>query len=322
MEEIVRGLAAWEIASPGTFGIAAALTLLMLFLPALRRRRGLALNLRYWAPRVEFKSRRRLVLAMLAALASLLIAAGLAQPQVAVRPSVSIYGKPVIAVVDVSGSMGAKPRTYAGGMLNTDLRNGYEKARDVFLDLIGRRPDVNFALLMYSTESYIARYFTYKNELFQDTIENKKEVEYISTGTRTADALIKARTFLTDNVRGTDMAIVLISDLNGDLEAMVAMAEELERDTLAGIQVYVIVITTDDKSPAKPLKMEGVEMVEMNDKAGIDRMAQEISNMTPSPLRQEAAVEKKSLIPYVVLLALGFVMIVAVLTETRFRKLP
>ena len=322
MEELSRWLASCDVVSPWLFGIAAALTLLLIFLPGLRKRRGLALDLRHWAPRVQFKSRRILVFALLSAAASLLLAAALAEPQVTVKPIVSIYGKPVVAVVDISGSMGAKPKVYVGGVANQDQRNGYEKARDIFLDLIGRRPDVNFALLLYSTESYVARYFSYKNELLKDTVENKQEIEYISTGTRTAEALTKARKFLTENVQGPDKAIILISDLNGDLQAMVAMGEEMETDLYAGIKIYVIVITADSKTPALPVQLAGVEMVEMNDKAGIDQIVKELSDMQSSPLRQEEVVQKQSLIPFVVLPGLALILAALVLSETRFRKIP
>jgi hypothetical protein len=321
MEELSRWLAACDLVSPGWFGIAAGLAVLAILFPH-RSRRGLALDLRHWAPRVRFKSRRLPLLAFLSVAVALLIAAGLAEPHQTVVPKVLIYGKPVVAVVDVSGSMGAKPKAYVAGAANSDRRNGYEKARDVFTDLIGRRPDVNFALLLYSTESYIARYFAYKNELFQDTIENKQEIEYISMGTRTADALERARLFLAQNVPSGDKAIVLISDINGDLQAMVAMAEEMERDTTAGIKVFVIVNTSDGETPVLPVHLEGVEMVEMNDKVGIDRIVQEISNLSSSPLRQETVTEQQSLIPVIALLTLGLVLIAVVLTETRLRKIP
>ena len=323
MEELSRWLASCDVVSPWLFGIAAALTLLLIFLPGLRKRRGLALDLRHWAPRVQFKSRRILVFALLSAAASLLLAAALAEPQATVKPIVSIYGKPVVAVVDISGSMGAKPKVYVGGVANQDQRNGYEKARDIFLDLIGRRPDVNFALLLYSTESYVARYFSYKNELLKDTVENKQEIEYISTGTRTAEALTKARKFLTENVQGPDKAIILISDLNGDLQAMVTMGVEMETELYAGIKIYVIVITEDSKIPTNvPSQLEGVKLVEMNDKAGIDAIVQDLSVMQNSPLRQEEVVQKQSLIPFVVLPGLALILAALVLSETRFRKIP
>jgi hypothetical protein len=322
MAELGRWWATCDLVAPWLFGLAAAVTLVLIFLPR-SKRRGLALDLRYWAPRLKFGSKRLAVLALLSVAVTLLLAVGLAEPQATVEQGTALYGKPVVAVVDVSGSMGSKPKSYVGGVANRDLRNGYEKARDIFMDLIGRKPDVNFALLMYSTENYVARYFAYKNELFQDTVENRSEIEYISLGTRTADALALARRFLTENVSGPDKAIVLISDLNGDLPAMVATAEEMERDLSAGIQVYVIVITGDGQTPANGAgPAAGVAMVAMDDRAGIDGIVADLAAMSSTPLRREASVRQESLVPLVAIPALGLILIVLGLTETRFRKIP
>lgn len=322
MADLTRWLPQFDLVSPWLLVAATAVSLLVSVLPRWGKRKGLALDLRFWQRRIELKSKRLLVLGLLATAASLLIAVALAEPRVMVKPSVSIYGKPVVAVVDVSGSMGSTPKAFVGGVESRDKRNGYEKARDIFLDLIGRRPDVNFALLLYSTESYVARYFSYKNELLLDTVENKQEIEYISTGTRTAEALAKARQFLAKNVSGKDKAIVLISDLDADLAAMVATAEELEIESYAGIRTYVILITADDKKPALPVQNQAFRIIEMNDAAGIDRMVQELAEMQSSPLREEAVVQKQSLIPYFALPALGLVAFALVLTETRLRKVP
>jgi hypothetical protein len=322
VEELGQWVASFDASTPWYFVAALGVALAILFLPVRKRTGGLALNLRYWSAHVEFTSSRLVILAALAVAACLLVAAGLADPQVTTKPALSIYGKPVIAVVDISGSMGAAPRRWAGDAMPTDRRNGYEKARDVFNDLIGRRPDVNFALLLYSTERYIARYFTYKNELLADTIDNEKEIADISTGTRTAEALVEARQFLTDHVAGKDKAIVLISDLDGDLEAMLQMSEEMEREVLAGIRVYVIAITSEKKTAVKPAKIDGVEFVAMDDSAGIDRVLREISEMQSAPLRQEIVPQKHSLIPYFALPGLGLVLFAVWLTENRFCKIP
>ena len=322
MEELNRWLASFEVVSPWFFGIGATLTLLLIFLPGSKKRHGLALDLRHWTLHIEFKSRRILVFAIFSVAISLLLAAALAEPKIMVKPSVSIYGKPVVAVVDVSGSMAAKPKAYVGGVPNLDQRNSYQKARDIYLDLIGRRPDVNFALELYSTESYIARYFSYKNELLQDTIENQQEIEYISTGTRTADSLTKARKFLAENVQGKDKAIVLISDMTADIDAMVQTAEEMERDLAAGIKIYVIVVT-GDKPPGQSLnQVPGITEVSMDDKAGIDGIVKNLSEMQSTPLRQEVVFQKESLIPFVLLPTLALILYALVLSETRFRKIP
>jgi hypothetical protein len=322
MEKLGSWIASCEAVSYWGFGIGLAFTLLLIFMPGLPEAHGLALDLRYWKQWIEFTSRRKLVFASLCGAVSFFITAGLADPYVTLKPIVSIYGKPVVAVVDISGSMSAKPDAYVNGVRNQDLRTSYEKACDIFNDLIGRRPDVNFALLLYSTESYIARYFAYKNELFKDSIEDRKEIEYISMGTQTAAALNRARRFLTDNVQGKDKAIVLISDLNIDLPAMVETTEEVERDLDAGIKVHVIAITSAGKKPGPLGRVGGLHIVDMDDKAGIDQIVQEISEIPSSPLRQELVVRKQSLIPYLILPGLALIVISLVLTETRFRKIP
>jgi hypothetical protein len=290
--------------------------LFLIFFPWARKRGGLAIDLQYWKRKVAFKSKRVWVLSILVAIVSILMAGVLSDPQFTTRSIDSIYGKPVMIVLDVSGSMGYKEKL--------QQQTSFEKAREVFEDLIDRRPDVNFGLLLYSTENYVARYFLYKNELFKDTVENREEIDYISTGTRTAEALAKARQFFADNIKGEDKAIVLISDLEQDLNAMLEMAEEMGRDLLAGIKIHVIVVVERKQGAAYvgQSQTEGLNIVEMNDSYGIDQICNEISAMQMSPIREEEVLLKKSLIPFLILPALGLITLCLILGETRFRKIP
>lgn len=316
MEESAKFLASFEFATPLYFGIGGALVLLLIFFPWARKRRGLAIDLQYWKPRVAFKSKRVWVLSVLVVIASILMAGVLSDPRVPTRPIASIYGKPVMLVVDVSGSMvadtGPQPQ-----------RTSFEEAREAFNDFIARRADINSSLIIYSTENYVARYFTYKNELFKDTLENKEEINYISTGTRTAEALAKARQFLTDNIENkADKAIVLIYDLQTDLKAMLEMAEEMDRISLAGINLYIITIGAEKRGAVAIPQMPGLKIVDINDKYGIDQICEEISAMQSSPVREEEGLLKKSLIPFLLLPALGLITLCLLLGETRFRKIP
>jgi hypothetical protein len=325
VEDLVRYLASTEFASPGWLWIAGPLALLLIFLPIRRKAAGLGADLVYWRPRLALKSPRLGVQSALVILATLLLAVALADPQVTVKPSVSIYGKPVMTVIDVSGSMESKVRRRASDTGPVDLRTSFEKARDIFHDLIARKPDVNFGLLLYSTESYVARLFSYKNELLRDTVENKEEVEYISTGTRTAAALGKARSFFAKTITGKEKAIVLITDLDADFEAMVEMAEEMERDLWAGIRIYVIIITGDKKPSDYGIvqsQVEGITMVEMNDKLGIDEICAKLSEMPRSPIRQEEVLLRTSLIPFLAVPALVLIGLSLLLGETRWLKIP
>ncbi len=64
-------------------------------------------------------------------------------------------------VVDVSGSM------VASSDLHPEM-TGQEAAHQAFYSLVSLRTDINLGLMLYSNQSYVARYFTYKNELFED----------------------------------------------------------------------------------------------------------------------------------------------------------
>ena len=328
MEVLTKFLASCEFASPLYFWIGSALILLLILFPLFRRRRGLRLDLEYWGSRVEFKSKRVWVLSFLVAITSILMAAVLTNPQVATKQSVPLSGKPVMAIVDVSGSMGSEPGRYVTeGAKPVDERTNFEKARGVFDDLIGRWPDVDFGVLIYSTESYIARYFAYKNELLKDTMENRKEIDYISTGTRPVEALVKARKFLTDHVKGKDKAIVLISDLDVDFVTLVGISEETQKALLAGIKVYVIVVGGEEQGgsywdPRQSQVKEGLKIVSMYDKDSIDQICKEISQMQSSPMEEEEVLLKKSLTPFLVSPILGLIALCLILSETRFRKLP
>ncbi|GEM_PF-3092514 len=320
MEGLIKFLAPSEFASPLYFWIGSALVLLLIFLPLFRKRRGLALDLTYWERRVEFKSKRVWVLSVLVAITSILMATVLSNPQIVTRQSAPIYGKPVMAVIDLSGSMEYRGRPGKEGL------SSFEKARGVFNDILSRDVEADFGLLLYSTEHYIARYFAFKNELLKDTLENTEEISLIATGTRTAEALAKGRRFFSENVEAKDKAIVLISDLEADPEAIMEMAEEMERDLLAGIKMYVIIIEREgqravDKGPSQS-QMQGVRMVGMNDKYGIDQICEEIAAMESSPIIEEEILLRKSLVPFLIPPILGLITLCLVLSETRFTKIP
>ncbi len=184
----------------------------------------------------------------------------------------------------------------------------------------------NYGLLLYSTESYIPRLFSVKEEMLRDTVENDEEVVFISTGTRTAEALAKARTFFLEHEDAQYKAIILITDLEVDVEAALQVAEELDRDVLAGIQVYVILTGRGTRRPAeqqaRQLATDGVQVVDMNDKEGVDRICAQIAAMQSSPIREEEILSSRSLVPFLIVPTLGLMALCLVLSETCLRKLP
>jgi hypothetical protein len=311
MEELSQFLASCEFATPLYFWIAGALVLLLIFFPLARKKRRLAIDLQYWKKKVAFKSNRVWLLSIPVVITSILMVGVLSDPQAITRPITYVYGYPVMLVIDISGSMGVE----------NSQHSSYEKSLEAFNDLIARRGDINFGLLLFSAENYVARYFINKNELFKDTLENKEDIVDISMGTQPTKALEKARLFLTDHIKGEDKAIVLISDLSVFGQVRLDMTAEMTRISLADINLY-IVFTGEEQSVLDIPQLSGLKIVDINDKEGLDQMCEEISAMQISPIREEEGLLQKSLIPFLILPALGVIVLCLILGETRFRKIP
>jgi hypothetical protein len=65
-----------------------------------------------------------------------------------------------------------------------------------------------------------------------------------------------------------------------------------------------------------------LKIVDINDTDGIDQIYEEMSAMQNSLIREEESFLKESLIPFLILPALGMIILCLVLVETRFRKIP
>lgn len=332
MESLINLLNSCQFGSPLYFWLGSAIILLFVFFPLFRKRKGLRLDFKYWEGRVKFQSKRVWLLSALVAITCILMAGVLAGPHTLTKQTIRTYGKPVMLVIDVSGSMEAKPRRrFTPNGEPVDERTNFEKARDTFVYLKSRQPPgVDFGLLLFSTENYIARYFAYKNDLLKDTLENKEEIDFISTGTRIAEALENAHGFLSDNFphpHGSEpnKAIILISDLEADPDPLAEMADEIERARWAGINIYVILIERQSlygRTPPPIPQMKVLQIVNMNDKEGINRICNDIAAMQNCVIREEETTSKKSLVPFFIPPILGLIVLCLILSETRFRKIP
>jgi hypothetical protein len=315
MDKIAQIINSLTFNTPLYFYIGSILVLLFLFFPiSKRKKRGLNIDLSYWKAKVTFRSKRVWVLSTLIVITSLFLTVILSQPYTAVAKSTVHLGKPVLAVVDVSGSMSAKPTVKAAGIPN------YEKSRVALENLIGQTPDVDFGFLLFSTESFIARYFAYKPDLLKDSIENADELYYFSKGTQILGALAKARQFLTENIDG-DKAIVLISDIEVDLQTAVQMAEELNKEVWAGIKVFIIAIGNEGNA-ASFSTIPGIMMVDINDQSGIAQISQDLSDMKSSTILKNEVSSEKSVIPFLIIPCFVLIVICLILSEFRFRKIP
>ena len=153
MEAIINFLGSLKFTHPMYFWIAGALVLLAILFPWAKKRAGLSIDPQYLRKKVTFKSKRYWMLLIPVVIVSVLVAGGLSDPQVIEKEVTYIYGYPVVLVVDVSGSMGA----------GISQQTSYEESLEVFNNLIARRGNINFGLIIFSAEKYIARYFINKN---------------------------------------------------------------------------------------------------------------------------------------------------------------
>jgi hypothetical protein len=145
-------------------------------------------------------------------------------------------------------------------------------------------------------------------------------------GTRTAEALAKARQFLSEKITARDKAIILISDLEGDFDALIETADEIDSALKTGIKVYVIVMREGKQMKAvwgpRESQVREMKMVRMDDQDGIDHICKEIGEMERSLIREEEISLKEPLISFLIPPILGLLVLCLLLSETRLRKIP
>jgi len=315
VEKLVSFFNSLEFDNPQYFWLGGIIMLLLIFLPRIFVKRGLAIDLEFWKPLLPLKNKRMLVFSVPVVLITLFLALTLINPQLISRSSSVVIGKPVMLVIDISGS------TVGASELHPEM-TGQEAARYTFENLISLRSDISFGLILYSSQNFIARYFTYKNELFVDTLDNEKAIYRLNRETNTAAALAKAREFLTDNIYGEDKAIVLISDLLLTYEDLVESLEEIDKNIAAGIDVYVVSTTGQEGYMYRFPAREGLTVLDIYDTESVALMYEKLTAMQASPISLKESLYRKNLLPYIIPCILAVSLIVFIISETRFRKIP
>jgi len=243
---------------------------------------------------------------------TILMAGVLSEPQVTTKTVTNVYGYPVMLVVDISGSMD----------IDSKQKSGYEQSLRVFRDLISRRGDINYGLLLCSTETYIARYFINKEELFQDTLENTDDVIELSMGTRVDEGLKKARQFLNNKLPLGAKTIILISDINFDSKTLVYTIQEMIKISLSDINLYVVVTGKDSNVVNEIPRLKKLKFLDMENEDSINNMCEEISSMQMNRIRVEENLIKKDLTALLILTIIVIIIISLVFSATALRKVP
>lgn len=319
----IQAIENFELASPLYFWMGSLLILVLIFLPLFRKKKGLSFPIGFFKRKLkerrsELGSPKIRLIPILIVISSLLIALALAHPQSLQKRAVPFYGqKPIMMVFDASGSMKEK--------YDKDISK-FEKMREALYDFIEKDLGANIGILIYSDGNYIARDFAPKLEFLRDTLENEHEIAKIAGGTNTPWALWTARNFF-QKVNIKNKSIVLFSDLEDRLDWI---ALEIKRCLKDGIKSYVIVVQKEEKGAYRMIDElktflggeRGVKMIWIEDKEGISQIYQEIKARKSAFTGEIEVLSQKSLLPFLIQIILGLILILVVLSETIFRKIP
>lgn len=328
MEELMRIFSSLEFASPFYFWIGGAAIIFSIFFPILRTKKNLRWDRSCWIKKVpELKGKKPWLLFILMGVTSLLIAAAFANPQIVEKRSIPLQGKPVMILFDVSGSINPAPNSYGYDYAPTkDVFSAFKAGRDVYYDIIKRDTGATIGLSLFSDQSYIARDFAEKLELLGDTLENEVELQEISQGTMTAEALFNVRMYFSEKVKTENKAIILISDLIDDLDSV---SQEMKQVLGDGINLYVIAVTEDSASAYKSIQTlkskivsNKAKMIWFKDEGGVDKICEEISKMESSQTGEVEILSRRSLVPFILPSILGLIILSLILSEAVFRKIP
>lgn len=320
MEELAKAFSSFESVPPFYFWAGGALIIFLIFFPALRNKINLRWDRGYWIKKVPgLKTKKHWILFILIGLISLLIAAAIANPQMVVKRSIPQYGKPVMILIDISGSINP-------GDSRPEFFSAFREAKNVYYDIIRYETGATIGLSFYSDHHYIARDFAEKLEFLEDTIENSDELQEISQGTKTAEALYRTRVYFSEKVRAKDKTIILISDLDDDYNPIARQMSGILED---GINLYVIAVT--EKFPQANQSIQAlksrvgdsrVKMIWYKEADGINKICEEISRMESSITGEAEILSRKSLLPFILPAILGLMIASFILSETIFRKIP
>lgn len=324
MEELAKLFSSFEFTSPLYFWIGGAAIIFLIYFSVLKPKKNLRWDRGYWIKKIpRLKSKKPRVLFVIIGLTSLLIAAAFANPQITEKRSIPLYGNPVMILIDISASVGP---IYSSNSGQQGTFSAFQETKNVFYNITQRDTGASIGLSFYSDQSYIARDFAEKLEFLGDTIENTEELNEISIGTETAEALFNVRMYFSEKVKTQNKTIILISDLVDDFDSV---AYEMKQVLEDGINLYVIAISEYPNLAyinIQALKVRigsnSPKMVWHKDTEGIDKISEEISKMESSVTGEVEILSQRSLLPFILPAILGLIILSVILSETIFRKIP
>ena len=326
----------WTLASP-------AWLLLLLLLPVAwawsrrRRRRALVLPALATAgdlPRT-WRERLRAAPEILRALVFLLGVVALARPQQleAGRP-VTTSGVDIVLALDASGSMKAE---------DFQPRNRLEVAKQAAIEFVGDRPSDRIGLVSFAGQAVTQAPLTLDHDAVEDAIE-RVQIGSLAEGTAIGTALATSVNRLRPSDARSRVVILLTDGVNnaGQIDPLTAA----ETARALGVRVYTIGVGTTGEAPylledprfgrryvRVVVRIDedvlrdisgrtGGRYFRATDPQALAAVYEEIDRLERSPLSGRRPVVRLDRYLWLVLPALGCVVLEGILRGTLFRRLP
>lgn len=332
----LAGQLGWALASP-------AWLLLLLLLPLAwvwsRRRRRRALVLPALATAGElprtWRERLRAAPEILRVLAFVLGVLALARPQEleAGRP-LTTSGVDIVLALDASGSMKAE---------DFQPRNRLEVAKQAAIDFIGDRPSDRMGLVSFAGQAVTQAPLTLDHEAVGDAVQ-RVQIGALAEGTAIGTALATSVNRLRASDARSRVVILLTDGVNnaGQIDPLTAA----ETARALGVRVYTIGVGTTGEAPylledprfgrryvrvvvridedilREIAGRTGGRYFRATDPQALSAVYGEIDRLERSPLTGRRPVVRLDRYLWLLVPALGFVILEGVLRGTLFRRLP
>lgn len=319
-----------ELASPVLFLLVFLALITAIFFPKRNDSSAVYFPLGFWRKRIHFRERKLVLVPLLIICMAVVLAAaaaGLKMRSVAVvSGELAVQNRSRLLIVfDVSGSMNYK----------------YERSRQAYQDILSADLPVALGMLVFADEPYILRDFTINQQEFMQGLVDDKTVisRGLSAATEIPAALHLAHSFLNQQQPPSlTRGVIVISDFEaygrGNVAALSDTAEEIRALNQEGIAVFGLVVELNDK-----IAQERIDYLYSNtgggnadnlfvssrDEQGKTAIFQQIAKLasqsSPAIARDVHASYYVTRTLFV-LVAIGLLLAIVTLSETRFRKIP
>ncbi|MFH1460113.1 MAG: VWA domain-containing protein [Candidatus Omnitrophota bacterium] len=294
-------------------------------------------NLKRLKPSRSLKFKQ--VLIILRLLAIFLLIVGLMRPQQGIEETkIETEGVDIILAIDVSGSMMAEDFVVQG-----QRKNRLEVVKDVVRDFIKKRTNDRIGLVVFAQTAYMQCPLTLDYGVLLEFLD-KIELGIIPDGTAVGDGISCALSRLKDIESKSKIIILLTDGVNNagkvDPENAAQLAQALKvkiytigagskgkvpfpaRDLFGNKAYQWAVIDLDEESLKSIAEQTQGRYFRAQDVEALKKIYEEIDKLEKTKAEVKSYSEYHELFKPFVLIALGLLLIEAVLSNTRFRTLP